>query len=141
MIRLRWAVAVLGASACSQTGAGKTISVAGTYQTTVAVVEKTCTDMGIEQHPTTVTQQPGDTLVTITHASASYRGKLNPDGRFSTTPSTFTINNVSYIIRLTGQFTLHAVEIRAQVDAGRQPPCRIIASWNGPKDGPPNRLP
>jgi hypothetical protein len=42
---------------------------------------------------------------------------------------------------LSGRFTVPAVDIRADVEAGRQPPCHVSARWSGPKDGPPNLLP
>jgi hypothetical protein len=131
----------LAALGCAGSGSGKEISVGGTYQTAVTVLESTCADMGVQQHPTTVAHQPGDSLLTVTHAGASYQGTLRPDGRFTTRPGTFAIYNVTYTIRLTGSFAPQAVDIRADVEAGRQPPCHIAARWSGPKDGPPNVLP
>ena len=98
------------------------ISVGGTYQTAVTLLESSCADMGIQQHPTTVVHQAGDTVLTVTHAGASYQGTLAPNGHFTTRPSNFTIGDVTYHITLTGSFTAQAVDIRADVGAGRQPP-------------------
>jgi hypothetical protein len=127
---------------CAGSGAGgKAVSVGGTYQTTVTLIESTCPDMGVQQHPTVVTHQPGDSVFTITHAGASYEGVLQPNGLFRTRPTTFTITNVTYGITLVGTFSADAVDIRADVQAGRQPPCHLAARWSGPKDGPPNVLP
>lgn len=138
----RWtASALLAALGCAGSGADQAISVGGTYQTTVTLLESTCPDMGIEQHPTTVVHQPGDTLLVVTHAGASYPGTLRPDGRFTTRPAGFAISNVTYRITLTGSFAAQAVDIRADVEASRQPPCHIAARWSGPKAGPPNLLP
>lgn len=131
-----------GAAACAKSPPpAPGISVGGTYQTAVTLLESSCSDMGIQQHPTTVAHHAGDTVLTVTHAGASYQGTLTPDGHFMTQPSNFTIGNVTYVITLTGSFTTQAVDIRADVEAGRQPPCHIAARWSGPKDGPPNLLP
>lgn len=137
----RWVLSLLGVLGCAGSGAGKPISVGGSYQTAVTLIEKTCADMGIQQHPTTVEHQPGDTLLKVTHAGATYAGTLRPDGQFTGQPQTFMIGNVTYLIKLNGRFTAQAVDIRADVEAGRQPPCGISARWSGPKDGAPNVLP
>ena len=126
---------------CSGSGAEKAISVGGTYQTVVTELEKTCADMGIQQHPTTVVHQPGDTILSVTHAGATYQAVLKSDGTLTGQPATFMIGNVTYVIRLSGQFTAEGVDIRADVEAAREPPCKISARWSGPKDGPPNVLP
>jgi len=115
--------------------------VAGEYRTVVSVIQSGCADMGVQQFSTTVGHLPGDTAVVISHAGATYRGTLARDGSFRTAPSDFSINNVGYTVVLTGRFTADSVDIRADVESHRQPPCRLSARWYGPKDGTANVLP
>ena len=135
------AAAVLLAAGCSGAAGGTAISVGGTYRTAVTVIESSCTDMGVQQHLTSVGHQPGDTVLTVTHAGATYQGTLAKDGSFRTVPSNFSINNVGYTLVLTGRFTTDSVDIRADVESHRQPPCRLSARWYGPKEGAVNLLP
>ena len=136
-----WVLATLSMQACARPGAGTAISVGGTYQTAVTMLESTCSDMGVQQHPTVVAHQAGDRVLTVTHAGATYQGILQTNGHFTTPSNTFTIGDVTYAITLAGRFTTTAVDIRADVAAGRQPPCHVAARWSGPKDGPANVLP
>lgn len=134
-------VALLAAAGCAGAGAGGAIRVGGMYRTTVSVIESSCADMGVQQNTTAIGHQPGDTVLTVTHAGATYQGVLARDGSFRTVPSNFSINNVGYTVVLTGRFTRDSVDIRADVDSHRQPPCRLSARWYGPKEGPANALP
>jgi len=132
---------LLGIVGCGGSAAGQVISVGGTYQTEVTLLEKSCADMGVQQHPTTITHQPGDSILSVTHAGATYQARLGPGGKLTGEPATFKIGDATYVIVLSGQFTAQAVDIRADVTAQRTPPCGISARWHGPKDGAPNMLP
>jgi len=132
--------ALAGVAGCAA-GGEAAISVGGEYQTTVSVIESGCADMGVQQFSTSIGQVPGDTALTVSHAGATYQGILAKDGSFRTLPSSFSINNVGYTLVLTGRFTVDSVDIRADVESHRQPPCRLSARWYGPKDGAANVFP
>jgi hypothetical protein len=117
------------------------ISVGGTYQTAVTLVENSCSGQTVEQHPTVVNHQPGATTLSLTHAGSSYSGTLAADGSFSTSPVTQFFGGISYTISITGQFSTTAIDALVHVEAARQPPCAFIARWAGPKDGDPNVIP
>jgi hypothetical protein len=130
------------AMACSSsTVPGAKISVGGTYQTAVVLVSSTCAGQTVEQHPTVVTQSPGSTSLSLSHAGSSYSGTLLAGGSFTTTTSTQVFDNISYQITIAGQFSLTGMDATVQVAAARQPPCSFTARWAGAKDGAPNVLP
>ncbi len=131
-------------AACSSNG-GSTdpdqISVGGSYQTVVTLVNNTCPGQTVEQHATTVSHDPGSTSLSLTHAGSTYNGTLAADGSFITSAVTQVFGGISYEISITGDFTETAMDALVTVAAGKQPPCTFSARWAGPKTGDPNVIP
>ena len=117
------------------------ISVGGTYQTAVTMVENDCPGQTVQTHPTVVSHQPGSTSLSLRHAGSTYSGTLAADGSFTTPPVTQVFDGISYVLSIAGQFTETAIDALVHVDAGRQPPCSFTARWAGPKNGDPNVIP
>jgi hypothetical protein len=117
------------------------ISVGGTYQTVVTMVENDCPGQTVQTHPTTVNHSPGSTTLSLTHAGSTYSGTLAADGSFTTPPVTQVFDGISYVLSIAGQFSETAIDALVHVDAGRQPPCSFTARWAGPKSGNPNVIP
>lgn len=117
------------------------ISVGGTYQTAVTMVENDCPGQTIQQHPTTVSHEPGSTTVSLTHAGSTYTGTLDADGSFTTPPVTQVFDGIAYELSIAGQFSETAIDALVHVEANRQPPCAFTARWAGPKNGDPNVIP
>lgn len=144
-MRVALSLALGIAAACSSSNGDKNsdqaISVGGSYQTAVALVENDCPGQAVEQHPTVVSHEPGSTTVALTHAGSTYSGTLAADGSFTTTPVTQVFGGVSCTIGISGQFSVTAMDAMVQVDAARRPPCSFTAHWAGPKDGNPNVIP
>jgi hypothetical protein len=135
-------VIALVVSACStNTGPGAVLSVGGTYQTAVTLLESTCQGQAVEQHPTVVIHAPGATALVLSHAGSDYAGTMTSGGAFSTPPVTQVFDGISYEIRIAGTFTRTGIDARVDVLAGRQPPCNFAARWTGPKSGEPNVIP
>ena len=135
------AVVAAGASCGGGTDPGSEISVGGTYQTEVTMVNNTCPGQTVQTHATTVSHAPGATDLSLTHAGSQYDGTLAADGTFTTRLVTQVFDGISYTISIAGAFTLTAMDARVTVQAGRQPPCSFTARWAGPKDGNPNVIP
>jgi len=129
------------AVACGGTGPGDALSVGGTYQTVVTLLESTCAGQTVEQHPTTVTHTPGSTSLTLNHAGSAYSGTVDPAGHFTTTPVTQVFGGISYTLTIAGDFSAAAMDARVDVSAARTPPCQFAARWAGPKSGAPNTIP
>jgi hypothetical protein len=130
-------------SSCNDGGPGPTtgISVGGTYQTAVTIVNNDCPGQTVEQHSTVVNHVPGGEALALVHAGSTYSGTLAADGSFSTTPVTQVFDGISYVISISGQFTETTIDALVLVEAGRQPPCSFTARWAGPKTGDPNVIP
>lgn len=132
----------LSITACSANlGPAALISVGGSYQTTVTLLEATCAGQTVEQHPTAVTHTPGAKTLVVSHAGSDYPGTVTSSGAFSTPPVTQTFTGISYAIRIAGTFTRTGMDARVDVAAARQPPCSFAARWVGPKSGEPNVIP
>ncbi|MDX2057887.1 MAG: hypothetical protein SFV24_08820 [Gemmatimonadales bacterium] len=117
------------------------LSVGGTYQTAVTLLRSDCPGQGVEQHPTVVTHSPGATSLSLSHAGSTYPGTVQADGRFTTTDVTQVIAGITYVVGISGRFTVTAIDAEVTVAAGRQPPCTFAARWAGPKIGSPNVIP
>ena len=130
-------------AACSSGGTSDPdqISVGGSYQTVVTLVNSTCPGQTVQQHATTVSHDPGSTSLSLTHAGSTYNGTLAADGSFITGAVTQVFDGISYQIGITGDFTETAMDALVTVAAGRQPPCTFSARWAGPKSGDPNVIP
>ncbi len=117
------------------------LSVNGTYQTAVSLLQSTCVGTVVQTFPTTVTHAPGASTLTVTHAGSVYTGTVSTDASFRTPAAPFQINGVAYLIGIVGQFTVSGMDATVTVDAGLQPPCQFTARWVGPKTGVPNVIP
>jgi hypothetical protein len=117
------------------------LSVAGTYQTAVSLLQSTCVGTVVQTFPTIVTHTPGASTLTVTHAGSVYTGTVSADASFRTPAAPFVISGVTYQIGLVGQFALTTMDATVTVQAGVQPPCQFTARWVGPKTGAPNVIP
>jgi hypothetical protein len=129
---------------CGSTGGptqAPVLSVGGTYQTAVSLLQSTCVGTVVQTFPTTVTHTPGASSLTVTHAGSVYSGTVSADASFRTPAAPFVISGVTYQIGIAGQFTVSAMDATVTVQAGVQPPCQFTARWVGPKSGAPNVIP
>lgn len=133
------ALGVIGCSASSSPT--NILSVGGTYQTVVTLLESTCPGQTVEQHSTDVTHPRGSATLVISHAGSTYSGTVATTGAFSTSPVTQVFDGISYTIQIAGTFTRTGVDARVDVAAAKQPPCGFVARWAGPKSGDPNVIP
>ncbi len=117
------------------------LSVAGTYQTAVSLLQSTCIGTVVQTFPTSVTHTPGASTLTVSHAGSVYTGTVSSDASFRTPAAPFVISGVTYQIGIVGQFTVSALDATVTVQAGVQPPCQFTARWVGPKSGAPNVIP
>ncbi|HEU5217844.1 MAG TPA: hypothetical protein VFU23_04250 [Gemmatimonadales bacterium] len=132
----------LGLSACGAgSGPSPVLSVGGTYQTVVTLLESTCAGQTVEQHATTVTHTPGATSLVVSHAGSDYPGTVSTGGMFSTPAVTQIFDGISYQITIAGAFSRTGMDARVDVSAARQPPCSFAARWAGLKSGEPNVIP
>jgi hypothetical protein len=117
------------------------IRVGGVYETAVSLVSNDCPGQTVERHITVVNHVPGATALSLTHAGSTYTGTLSADGTFTTPPVTQTFGGTSFVISITGQFTVTDMDAQVLVQAVRQPPCAFTARWVGPKLSDTNTIP
>ena len=117
------------------------LSVGGTYQTAVSLLQSTCVGTVVQTFSTAVTHAAGASTLTVTHAGSVYTGTVSADASFRTPAAPFQINGVAYMIGIVGQFTVSGMDATVTVDAALQPPCQFTARWAGPKTGSPNVIP
>lgn len=143
VMKLWWfaGFAILGCGGSSPGPTAPVLSVAGTYQTAVSLLQSTCVGTVVQTFPTTVTHTPGAATLTLTHAGSVYAGTVSSDGSFRTPAAPFVISGVTYQIGIVGQFTVSAMDATTTVQAGVQPPCQFTARWVGPKSGAANVIP
>jgi len=115
------------------------LSVGGTYDTAVSLLPgNNCSSPQVQNNATTVTQSPGATSLSLTHAGVTYAGTVDMSGAFSV-PAT-PVSNGAYQISIAGQF--NATGFTATVHVAQQAPaCQYDVGWVGSKQGPPNTYP
>lgn len=120
------------------------LSVAGTYATAVTMIADSCTGTVIQDNLTFVQQQPGDTLMSLTHAVIAAHGSVHNDGRFQMAPAVVPISGVNYHVDIGGQFATQGFTAAVHVgvgDLGQPTRCGYTVHWSGTKQGPPNVIP
>ena len=142
-------VAVLCVGACGG-GAGPSgpsapvLSVGGDYTMVVEITENDCGTVTVLPLPTRVAHTAGATQFQLTHGPNTYAGSLEPGGRFTTQPRTFTDAASSQTVRIEGRFLAAGLEAVVTVDVQPTPPaasCRYLVRWTGTKVGAPNVIP
>lgn len=119
------------------------LAVAGTYPTGATLVadRNTCGSVTVQDNATTVTHTAGSTEVALAHAGTTYRGTINPTGRFTTTPVNLTAADGDYTITLSGQFTTTGFTATVELTRRSATTCAYAVNWVGTKQGPPNTIP
>jgi hypothetical protein len=120
------------------------LSVAGTYATAVTLVADSCTGTVIQDNPTIVQQQPGDTIVSLTHAVIADSGSVHNDGKFQMAPVVVPLSGVNYHVDIGGQFELRGFAATVHVGVGElglPTRCGYTVRWIGNKQGAPNVIP
>ena len=159
MRRAGWGSAtLLGLAACGGAGTGRPsaplLQVAGAYDIRKSVVEDTCglsrpgdvfTNPGTVQHTA-----GGPAFVLNDHGTRDLPGTVGSDGAFDlrpassivmgTIPATDTFDGGRFT---TTGFTLRDTTVlqRSPVAGAPDAPCRVVALWEGAKQGSPNVIP
>ncbi len=131
------AVVACGGSSPSQDIPG--LSVGGSYDTQVSLLPdgNTCGSVQVMNNPTSVAHSPGSRSLTLTHASFSDSGTVDPAGRFTVPPM---LHGGTYNISIAGQFSQTGFTATVVVDP-QQLPCEYKVAWVGTKNGAPNTFP
>jgi hypothetical protein len=138
---------IIACTACRTAELGPSpqlLSVAGTYATAVTMVADSCTGTVIHDNPTIVQQQPGDTIMSLTHAVIVASGSVRNNGQFLMAPVVVPIAGVNYHVDIGGQFELRGFAATAHVgvgDIGQPARCGYTVHWTGSKQGAPNVIP
>jgi hypothetical protein len=117
------------------------LSVGGTYQTAVSLLQTTCVGTQVQTFPTTVTHTPGSSTISLSHAGSTYPGSVDPGGAFRSPEAPYTLAGTTYRISITGSFSTTAMDATVTVTPQVTPPCSFTARWQGPKTGAPNVIP
>jgi hypothetical protein len=123
-------------------GSGNQLSVAGSYDTDVALLPgNTCTGVTVADATTVVTQAVGSSTLSLNHAGVSYAGTVDTAGRFQTTPQSVVVSPATYRISMTGQFALTGFDATVLVEQTAPTTCAYSVHWLGTKTGAPNVIP
>lgn len=140
-----WCIIAWGACKTTELGPSpQLLSVAGTYATAVTMVADSCAGTVIQDNPTIVRQQPGDTIMSLTHAVIAASGSVHNDGTFQMAPAVVSISGVNYHVDIGGQFELRGFAATVHVgvgDIGQPTRCGYSVRWVGTKQGAPNVIP
>ena len=120
------------------------LSVAGAYPTTVALTSDACGGSVVQDNPTTVTHVAGATTLSLSHAGSVYSGSVQTNGQFSTTPATAVIGSASYVVAMSGQFTVTGFASTVTVDktdAAHPSGCRYVVAWTATRSSGQNVIP
>ena len=120
------------------------LSVAGVYPTTVAITSDACGGSVVQDNPTTVTHVAAATTLSLSHAGSVYSGTVQPNGQFSTTPAAAVIGSASYVVAMSGQFTVTGFTSTVTVDktdAAHPSGCRYVVRWTATRSSGQNVIP
>jgi hypothetical protein len=148
------AAACGGGSTSPSTPAAPPIQVSGAYDIRKTVLTETC-GLGVPgdvfTNPGTVQHAAGATAFVLNdHGTRDLPGTLHADGTFDLRPSSSLVMNT---IPATdtfdqGRFTATGFTLRDTTDLQASPvagvpagPCRVVARWDGAKQGAPNVIP
>ncbi len=103
----------------------------GTYATQVTLVSNTCGAVTVQSLPTVVTHAPPSNSVSFLHGGSTYRGTVNADSTFTTTPLDSDFGDgFQYRVTLAGRFGNRSFTADATVDrSGNGASCRYVAHW------------
>ena len=107
--------------------------VAGVYSTAVTLERSNCVGIEVRDMPTTVSQGPDATDITLSHAGNSYAGKLDPDATFTTTPHAVGSPAETHTITITGSFAADGFTATVHADVSRNgtAACSYDVGWIG----------
>jgi hypothetical protein len=109
------------------------LSVGGEYGTHVSLVagSNTCTNVTVQDNPTTIAQDPGSHSLTVTHAGFTYEGTVQDDGTFSTPPKNVTAGGSSFTVTITGTFDPEGFQAQVHVEQTAPTSCSYLVDWLG----------
>ena len=143
LLLLASAVVACGSSSGSGPEQG-VLRVAGDYATAVSLTSSTCPGIAVQNMPTAVAHAPGATTLSLSHASLTYQGTVQGDGRFTTTPRTVNVPGEAHTLSIAGRFTTTGFDATVSVavtrDAAPQA-CAYEVRWVGTKQGGANVIP
>ena len=105
--------------------------VSGDYDTTVELLDSTCTGIEVADNETTV-EQDGDS-VTLVHAGVSYVGPLQDDGSFATGEVAVTVGADTHALAVTGTFGDDGFEAQVVAEVTGSQSCGYTVGWTGTK--------
>lgn len=119
--------------------AAPVLSVGGRYATDVSLVpgQNTCSNVTVQDNPTTVVQAPGSHALTLTHFGITYEGTVEDEGSFAMQPEAV---GGQFTITIQGQFTPQGFTAGVRVDQ-TAPACFYLVDWVGLKDVGANFFP
>lgn len=114
-------------------GAPGGLVVAGVYSTAVTLEGSSCVGIEVRDMPTTVSQGPDATDITLRHAGNSYAGKLAPDATFATTPHAVGSPAETHTLTITGSFAADRFTAAVHADVSRNgtAACSYDVGWIG----------
>lgn len=128
-------------AACDTTPAGlldgspapEGLAVAGVYSTAVTLVRSSCVGIEVRDMPTTVSQGPDATDITLSHAGNLYAGKLALDATFATTPHAVGSPSETHTLTITGSFAADGFTATVHADVTRNgtAACSYDVGWIG----------
>lgn len=109
------------------------VAFAGTYATSVTLVQNTCGSVTVQSLPTVVTYDASSRAVGLTHGGTTYNGTVAADSTFTTTPRDVDVGDgFQYRVTVTGRFGARSFTADATVDrSGTGSPCQYTAHWVG----------
>jgi hypothetical protein len=109
------------------------VVVAGVYSTAVTLERSSCVGIQVRDMPTTVSQGPGATDITLSHAGNRYAGKLDPDATFATTPHAVGNPAETHTLTITGSFAADGFTATVHADVTRNgtAACSYDVGWIG----------
>ncbi len=127
---------------CGGGSSSRVLSVGGTYQTAVTLLAgNTCSGITVQSNPTTVTQIPGSTSLTVTHAGNAYQGSVATNGSFATVPTLVGGLSNQSDITISGQFSAAGFDATVTVHQILPTACSYMVHWVGTKNGDLNTFP
>ena len=108
-----------------------TDDLSGTYDTGVELISSSCSDIQVEDQPTTV-DQAGATL-TLTHGPLSYTGTIDDGGSFTTQPAEVQVGPDTHRLAVVGTLSDQRLDalVTAEVSGGQT--CSYSVAWKGLK--------
>jgi hypothetical protein len=147
------AIAAASLAGCGGSGGGTgpttpLLSVAGAYEIRKTIVSDTCGGSSeTVSNPGEVRHTPGARAFVLNdHGTRDLPGTIADDGAFSLEPSRGLVGGVVPAVDTFegGRFTTAGFGVRVTTDleaAAGNAACRVVAQWDGAKQGTPNVIP